>query len=216
MSDELDDSRPIRARWFVWWLNVMILLAVVVWAACLPLGMLYTAMNDGVPLPQGHASFATFFICSLVGPVLVLNVFWLISAFRRWRSGSTLPEPESAQHGCSSGLLLLSLLTEGVLFCLIPSALWFPFGMFYAAMDYDDHYLLRDFHNHLSYLVWSVVGLLAVINLVWMLYALYFWRTRPLPPDPTRFPTIPEGVSDRFAPLRLPQIKADKGVQCNQ
>jgi hypothetical protein len=215
LIEELHEPRLRRAHRFVWWLNAVVLVTVAVWAASLPFGLIYTAMNDGVPLPRGHATFVTLYIWWLVGPLLALNLFWLIHALRRWRSNSTMPEPETAQHGCSGGVLLLALLTGGVLICLLPPALWLPFGMFYESFDYDDDYISGAFHEHLTHLVWAVVTLLGVINLAWMIYAICSKVRRPLPPDLAQFPTIPEGVSDRFAPPRLPQIKADEGVQGN-
>jgi hypothetical protein len=95
LSEELDDPLPNRTHVVLWWLNVVALVAIAGWAASLPFDWLYTAMNDGVALPDGYASSITSAIWWLVGPLLVLNVLWLMLAARRWRQRSDIAEPPS-------------------------------------------------------------------------------------------------------------------------
>jgi hypothetical protein len=117
-------------------------------------------------------------------------------------------EPEQARRGCSVGVLLLSLATCILFCCIVPDVLWFPLGTFYEAGRFNARESLSG-----SFLEWnglfvqSAVGLLVLINLAWMIYALCYWRTRPLPPDPVP-PTIPDGASDHFmTPPQSPDVR---------
>jgi hypothetical protein len=93
MSEESDDFRPKRMRSFVFWLNVAILVAVGLWAACLPFGFFYSALNEGNPLPRDFANYLAAHTWVLVGPFVLLNVVWLIYAARRWRERPVISEP---------------------------------------------------------------------------------------------------------------------------
>jgi len=82
--NEHEDQGP-GSRWLLFWLNVAALVVVALWAASLPFGGFYAALNDGVALPGEYAKDVTFFVMWLVGPLVILNALWLLFAWRRWR-----------------------------------------------------------------------------------------------------------------------------------
>jgi hypothetical protein len=81
-------------------------------------------------------------------------------------------------------------------------------GSFYASLQHGGAST-----SGLTLFVWSAVGMLALFNLFWMIYALRYWRTRPLPPHQARTPTIPQGAGDHFAKQFSPHVKTDDGVR---
>jgi hypothetical protein len=119
--------------------------------------------------------------------------------------------PEIERGGCG-GVFLLSLLTVAVLLWVIPSALWFPFGMFYESFEYDDWYISRAFQHNLTNLVWFLVSLLGAINLAWMIHLIALSGHRP-PSDPGQLPALPDGITDHFVPPDSVHIKSDKGIR---
>jgi hypothetical protein len=116
--------------------------------------------------------------------------------------------PDPRPRGCSVGVVLLSLATCVVLLCVIPNALWLPFGAFYASFGQREDVSHR-FPNALAYAVWPVLGVLAAFNLGWMIYALCRWRT--VPSEPVAPPPIPEGATDHFMKQK-PQVRPEDGV----
>jgi len=107
------------------------------------------------------------------------------------------------RFGCSPAVLSLSVVTCLVLLCMLPNALWFPMGLFYAGFAHG----LRPsqtFLDRLSLVVYPVLGLLALINLAWMIHAVRSWRTSRQAVDAEQPASIPEGATEPFMKQPLP------------
>jgi hypothetical protein len=95
MSEEMDDQHPSGGNVgrSVFRANVVFLVVIVLWAVSLPFGWFYTLLNGGVSLPREFTTNRTLVISLLVGPLALLNLFWLIYAARRWRERPPMSEP---------------------------------------------------------------------------------------------------------------------------
>jgi hypothetical protein len=110
--------------------------------------------------------------------------------------------PTGVKRGGGLGLIALFVLTVLVFLCVIPEALWLPFGLYYDLNRLDNHdpWFRSKFANLIAEHIWVLVGPLLFTNVCWMIYVWYRFQTEgrqtPLPP-------ISDEVRSHF-PVRRP------------
>jgi hypothetical protein len=106
-------------------------------------------------------------------------------------------EPASTKPGCSTGVILLCSITLLTLCCVIPLSLWAPLGVFYEVVRTSPD-AAAVASNAVAKVILYAGTPLVVINLLWVAYALWRWRTTSSEtPTPPRI-FLQGDVGDRF------------------